>query len=124
MRIAIVTILSLVAATSRADPPRYTRKQDLKLDVKPRPRAKAPRRPATGPARPVTADDALAIEELVDPIRKEQEIILLELIRDTPDSDPDKPDYLFRLAEQYSAQQRLWRLKAIAPTVDRYPDDL
>jgi hypothetical protein len=48
-----------------------------------------------------------------DPIREEQEGLLGQLVRETPDDDPDKPDILFRLAERYAQQARLFRLQAI-----------
>jgi hypothetical protein len=72
----------------------------------------APR--AASAAKPViTADDLMAVQESQQPIRREQEAILVKLIGDTPDDDAEKPDYLFRLAEHYAQQLRFWRLKAI-----------
>ena len=49
-----------------------------------------------------------------EPLRREQESILVQLVHDTPQDDPDKPDYLFRLAEHYAMQQRFWRLQSFA----------
>ena len=43
----------------------------------------------------------------------EQERILEKLIKDTPADDPDKPDYMFRLAEHYAQQLQFWRIKAV-----------
>jgi hypothetical protein len=73
----------------------------------------ARRRPA------VSADDVLAHQREAQPIRREQEALLEKLVRDTPDGDADKPDYLFRLAELYAQQLRFWRLEAISPSVLR-----
>jgi hypothetical protein len=55
----------------------------------------------------------MRIEEQLLPVRHEQEGILVGLARDTPDGDPDKPDYLFRLAEHYAAELRFWKIKAV-----------
>lgn len=40
-------------------------------------------------------------------------------VNDTPDTDADKPDYLFRLAEQYALQLRHWRLRATEAEMQR-----
>ena len=115
MRKLMALVLGISIATAAyADPPRYTRKQDLHLDVKPSGRV-VPIRPAVAPRRQpsLTADDLMEIEGRRIPIRHEQEAILVDLIRDTPDSDPDKPDYMFRLAEQYATQLRYWHLRSI-----------
>lgn len=109
-------VLVAVLATAASANPKYTRKQDLHLDVKltartkplPPPERHTPE--ATTPA--VSADDILAIEDKAEPLRAEQQAILIQLVNDTPDTDPDKPDYLFRLAEQYALQLRHWRLRA------------
>ena len=119
MRIFIV-ILAVVAisVTAYADPAKYTRHQ-IAVDV-PQSSRVAPIRPATVPLRPsTTADAALARERAVAPIRKEQEAVLAELVHDTPDDDPQKADYMFRLAELYAMQARFWRLEAIRPLVQR-----
>jgi hypothetical protein len=115
MRTLLLSICVVgVALPAHADHPRYTRTRELKLDVKPAPRVR-PVHPATAPHQPtVTATDILAIEEAAEPIHREQEVILAGLVRDTPDGDPDKPDLLFRLAEHYARELRLWRLKATA----------
>ncbi|MFT3695645.1 MAG: hypothetical protein QM831_21085 [Kofleriaceae bacterium] len=63
--------------------------------------------------KPVTADQVMAIDEHQEGLRQEQQQILEGLVRDTPDDDPDKPDYLFRLAEQYAQRYRLWHLKSL-----------
>jgi hypothetical protein len=113
--LVVIVILGLVTV-SYANPPKYARKVDLKLDVKPSPRVK-PIQVAPATQKPVTPDDVLAREELVDPLRQEQEAMLIQLIGDTPDSDPDKPEYMFRLAEGYARQLRLWRLKSVELTI-------
>jgi hypothetical protein len=107
-------LLILVAATSvsYADHPKYTRKPDLKIDVTQSERVK-PLQPAAATQKPVTPDDVMDHEEAIDPIRQEQEAMLIQLITDTPDTDPDKPDYMFRLAEHYAWQLKLWNLRAV-----------
>lgn len=110
-----IFVVGLLVSPAFASP-KYTRKQDLHFDVKLTPRAKPLPRPephapeARIPA--VTADDVLDVEDQAAPLRAEQQAILIQLVADTPDTDPDKPDYLFRLAEQYALQLRHWRLRA------------
>jgi hypothetical protein len=112
MRIAIVIIL--VASTAHADRRKYTRPSP------PPPVALTSRvLPRHAPAEPqpaVTADDILAAVEGNQPIRREQEELLVKLARETPDGDPEKPDIMFRLAELYAKQLRFWRLKATEAT--------
>lgn len=115
--VLVIVVVVALAPASYADPPWYTRKPDLKLDVKPSARVR-PIRPATAKRGPdVTPDDVLEHQRLAEPMRREQEAILIGLIADTADSDPDKPDYLFRLAEHYAEQLRYWRLKSVELTI-------
>lgn len=119
MRNLLVSVL--LASRVHADAPRYTRKPNLAIDVTLSDRVK-PTQPSTGVrGRPATATDVMVIEEQNEPLRREQEVILGQLVRDTPDDDPDKPDLLFRLAEHYAKQQRWWRLKSLAPAVPDNP---
>jgi hypothetical protein len=110
MRILIIVIV--LCSTARADHRRYTRPSA----APPPPKATLPRHAttATGPA--VTADELLHIEEDNQPIRREQEALLEKLARETPETDPEKPDLMFRLAEQYAKQLRFWRMKATEAT--------
>jgi len=118
-----LTLLVLTISATAFASPKYTRKQDLHIDVKQTPRTKPLPPPerhtpeATTPA--VRADDILAIEDQAEPLRAEQQAILIQLVNDTPDTDPDKPDYLFRLAEQYALQLRHWRLRATEAVMQR-----
>jgi hypothetical protein len=108
----------LAASSVHADPPKYTRKQHVEIDVKLSSRVRPIAPVAPAPAKPVvTADAIMRIKERQQPLRREQEDILTKLVIDTPDDDPEKPDYLFRLAEHYAEQLRFWRLKAIAPLI-------
>ena len=70
------------------------------------------KKPVGMPTKPVTADAILAGEIAADGIRVQQEQLLEQLARDTPDTDPEKPDILFRLAEHYSHELLIWRLRA------------
>jgi cellulose synthase operon protein C len=75
----------------------------------------APTAPATAPvARPeLAADQVLWVDELGGPIRAEQELVLADLIANTPDSEVDeKSQYYFMLGELYARQHRLWRQKS------------
>src|SRR6476659_5233762 len=108
MRSLLVLLLLLGVAHADA---RYSRKQPAIV----MPVAKATKPKVVVVAKPLTADEAFAFEADKQPIKQQQEGLLLKLIRDTPDDDADKPDYLFRLAELYAGQQRYWRLKADGP---------
>src|ERR1700760_3099448 len=113
-------LILTISATAFANP-KYTRKQDVHIDVKltartkplPPPERHTPE--ATTPA--VDAGDILDLEDRAEPLRAEQQAILIQLVNDTPDTDPDKPDYLFRLAEQSALQLRHWRLRATEPAI-------
>ena len=105
----------LTSSIAVADPPRYTRKPDLRIDVKPSDRVKPVVPRASAPAQPLTADDILRTEADAQPIRGKQEATLVRLVNATPDADPDKPDLLFRLAELYAYEHRFWHLTANAP---------
>src|SRR5262245_21019746 len=101
----LVALALLVASVpARAQKPKYTRTQDVKVDVKLSDRVKPVEKPAqAAPARPdITATQAMAIEGLMTPIQAEMEAQLLDLIRDTPDTEVDeKADLYFRLGELY-----------------------
>jgi hypothetical protein len=111
MIIRAAAISCLVCSVASAEPAHYTRKQDVHIDAKQTERSK-PIRPIATVQRPISAGDAMAIAELQSPIRQEQEGLLVQLVNSTSDDDPDKAEYLFRLAEHYSLAQRFWRLKA------------
>jgi hypothetical protein len=106
-------VLLVIAATAavHADPAKYTR-TPVRIDATLSSRV-APIRPTPPRRRPsTTADDVMRGEELAEPIRREQEAVLAQLVSDTPDDDPQKADYIFRLAELYAMQARFWRLQA------------
>ena len=112
MRYLILASL-LPAALAHADHHTYARKQTFQIDTKGSERAKPLRPIAAKPRTPtIGADQAMAIAEAQEPIKQEQEALLIQLANETPDTDPDKPDYLFRLAEQYAGELRIWRLKS------------
>ncbi|RYG15730.1 tetratricopeptide repeat protein, partial [bacterium] len=118
MKLATVTalLLSGSVAWGQGAKPKYSRQQDVKIDVKLSDRVKpiqqkAPDKKELTPS--LNADDVLSIEGLVGNIRNEQEAILGQIIENTPDSDVDeKSDAYFRLGELYAKQQRFWRLKS------------
>jgi hypothetical protein len=106
--VAVVALTSIASAN-----PRYTRSHVAVPDARPIAAAKSAPPPPSKPA--ITADQAMRIEEVADPIRRDQEALLEGLVRDTPDDDVQKPDIIFRLAELYAMQARLWRLEAFDP---------
>jgi hypothetical protein len=108
---ALVAVIALTSIASAN--PRYTRSHVAVPAAGPLAVAKTPPPPSSKPA--ITADQAMHVEELVDPIRRDQEVLLEGLVHDTPDDDPQKPDIIFRLAELYAMQARLWRLESFDP---------
>jgi tetratricopeptide (TPR) repeat protein len=117
MKLAIVSALLFSTSIAWAqNKPKYTRQQDVKIKVnlsdKVKPiQAKQPDKKELVPT--LNADDVLSIEGLVGNIRSEQEMILAQIIENTPDRDVDeKSDAYFRLGELYAKQQRYWRLKS------------
>jgi tetratricopeptide (TPR) repeat protein len=116
LKLAMVALL-LATAPAYAQKAKYTRNQDVKVDVKLSDRVKPIQNKPSDPkdSKPaLTADAVLSIEGLVGNIRGEQEQILADLISQTPDSEvEEKSDYYFRLGELYAKQQRYWRLKSV-----------
>jgi tetratricopeptide (TPR) repeat protein len=119
-KLAVVGAL-LISTSAWAQKPKYTRTQDLKVDVKLSERVKpiVPKDPKEQQQQPeLTADMVLSIEGLVGDIRNEQEQILADLISKTPDTEvEEKSDYYFRLGELFAKQQRYWRLKGVEFTI-------
>jgi hypothetical protein len=113
MHKALIVGIVMAASFAYAEPPKYTRKQPVTVPVTLSERVKPIQPVKQAPTKPVSADAVLIIKERQQPLRKEQEAILEKLIKDTPDDDPDKPDYMFRLAEQYAQQLQFYRLKSM-----------
>ncbi len=113
--LALVAMLALSSTPAFAQKAKYTRNQDVKIDVKLSDRTKPLQAKTPDPKEQkptLSADQVLSIEGLVGEIRSEQEQILADLIRDTPDTEvEEKSEYYFRLGELYAKQQRYWRLK-------------
>jgi hypothetical protein len=105
-------LLLLVPATAFAGH-HYTRTPTLHIDVKTSERTKPiPTAPASH-VPSTSGTEILALELEKEPIRQEQEALLIQLVNDTPDTDADKPDYMFRLAEQYARELRLWTVRSV-----------
>jgi tetratricopeptide (TPR) repeat protein len=117
LKLAILGVLIAAASPAYAQKAKYTRNQDVKVDVKLSDRVKPIQPKAADPkdSKPaLTADAVLSIEGLVGNIRGEQEQILADLIAQTPDAEvEEKSDYYFRLGELYAKQQRYWRLRSV-----------
>jgi len=121
MKLAIVVALAS-GASAWAQKAKYTRQQDVKVEVKLSDRVKpivAKDAKDLRQQQPeLSADQVLAVEGLVGTIRAEQEQILMDLIEKTPDSEvEEKSDYYFRLGELYAKQQRYWRLAGIEAAI-------
>jgi tetratricopeptide (TPR) repeat protein len=115
-------VMVLTTTATWAQKAKYTRQQDLKVDVKLSDRVKPIIAKTPGEVKDqqpdLSADQVLSIEGLVGTIRGEQEEILDDLIHKTPDAEIDeKSDYYFRLGELYAKQQRYWRLKGVELTI-------
>lgn len=109
----VVVIAALGARAAVADAPKYTRTQSVRIDAPRTERTRPLQAHELPPATPsVTGSDVLLAEERSEPLRRDQEQLLEKLIRNTTDDDPDKPELMFRLAELYAKQQRLWRIEA------------
>jgi len=104
----LIVLPIVLAVTSSFAEPRYKRETHAPPPVAEHAKPKAAPHALPG----VRADDVLDVELSLHPLRVEQESLLLQLIRDTPDTDPDKPDLLLRLAEHYAIQERIWRVKS------------
>ena len=99
-----IVLLLLIASTAYAEP--YKRKAAV-------PEAKHVERKKPPPVRTdkPTADEIIAGEIAANGIREQQAQLLEQLVAQTPDTDPEKPDLMFRLAEHYSRQALLARLR-------------
>jgi TolA-binding protein len=65
------------------------------------------------PAPPTfTADDALGLLGALTGLDEDKAKLLAELVEQTPDDDPGKPELWFQLGEVHAAQSRYYRLKA------------
>ena len=107
----IFLVLVLLSAAAHADRRTYTRQTAVPRPVTPTATKAAPAKPPV-PAKPaVTADAILKQDEDNQPIYVEQEAILEQLVKDTPDADAEKADLMFRLAEHYAKQWRFWRIE-------------
>jgi tetratricopeptide (TPR) repeat protein len=74
-------------------------------------RKKAPKE--KDPAPEITADQFMHLETEVQNIRDEQIEEFKELIQETEEDDPERPDLLFRLAELYAGKQRFHHFQAM-----------
>ncbi len=115
-RAVIVGLALAMSGTAWAQKPKYTRTNDVKINVKISDRVKPidpAKQPESSKQPSVTADQILNVEGLVGEIREEQAAILFDLIKNTPDSAAEeKADYYFRLGELFAKQQRFYRLKS------------
>ena len=132
LKLAAVLVL-VVTGSAWADnaptKPKYTRQQDVKINVNLSDRSKpivqkTQDKSEFTPGR--NAEQVLDIEGLVGDIRSEPEKFLVDLIQQPPDTEvEEKSDYYFRLGELYAKQQRYWRLKSAeaAIAVDKQKTD-
>ena len=103
-------LLALLPSLALAEG-RYKRPQPAAPPVNLSDRTK-PIQPKVIETKPITSDAALEGLAKAEPVRREQEDILVKIAANTPDGDEEKADILFRLAEHYAKQMRYWRLEA------------
>src|SRR4051812_40959102 len=112
LRLSLVAT-ALAAQVTYAQAGNFTHEANVKIDVKLTDRSRAIEKHDTA-AAPITPDGLLGIELLLEGVHTEQEALLKQLIKDTPDSDVDeKAEYYFRLGEIYAKVNRAHRLKGI-----------
>lgn len=104
----ILLVLVLISSAAHADRRTYTR-QPAVPPAKPTAIKSKAQPPPAKPA--LTAAAILKQVEDNQPIYTEQEAMLEQLVRETPDSEAEKPDLMFRLAEQYAKQWRFWTIE-------------
>ena len=116
-KLAIVGVLFASTSALAQVKPKYTRPRDVKVEVKQTDRTKpivAKQTPAEAKPETISSELVLQIEGLKGKFQAEQEEILKDLIKQTPDSEVDeKADLYFRLGELQAKQQRYWRLEAV-----------
>jgi tetratricopeptide (TPR) repeat protein len=113
--VALAAIVTVPAQSAWAGG-RYERSVPVKVHVKisDKTRAIQPKTPEPKDAVPeLSSDQVLQVEGKVGAIRKEQVVLLTNLIDDTPDSEAnEKADLFYRLADLHALAQRYWRLKS------------
>jgi tetratricopeptide (TPR) repeat protein len=104
-----IVLLACVLAPAVAHADRQTKPPVVELSERVKPVAQ---KQAPSPKPAPTPDSIMDSQLAAVPYREEQVQLLKKLIASAPDSDPDKPDYLFRLGELYASQQRVYRLQS------------
>lgn len=114
----LLVALVTTAATATADP-KFTHDSHVSIDVKLTEHSAPPQKHDERAAPTLPPDDAFALEIKLGDIHEEQAGVLLELIRNTPASEPmEKADYMFRLGELYAKVQRINRLAATKAEIE------
>nr|HEX4318388.1 tetratricopeptide repeat protein [Kofleriaceae bacterium] len=118
---AATACLTALSLTASADKFAYhsTGKPTVELSERVKPRAAHTDAPA---APTFTADTLLGVQVQLTNVRVEEIGVLQKLIAETPDSDPDKPDLLFRLAEIHAKQYRTAHLLAVQASMSKHGD--
>ena len=113
--VSVTLLAALVGHAHAGDKSKFTHASNVKIDVKLSDRVKPPPKRDNPPAEPgVTGDTMLHIEELLTPIKAQQEALLIDIIAKTPDTDAmDKADLYFLLGELYAKRHRAARLLAV-----------
>lgn len=113
---SITTIVSCVALHSAYAQPSKLRDHVIaappaasRTDLAHKPPMQAPTPPATA----ISSSNALGVIAAAHAYRQDQIAILIDLIAQTPTNSPDRPEFMYRLAEMYAQAQRLHRLQRV-----------
>jgi hypothetical protein len=111
--VAVVALGTAAGGAARAEKFAYhaDAHPSVELSARSKPRAASGNAAPTAPA--IDADTLLDAEALVDNIRDEEAATLSQLIASSDDSDSDRPEYYFRLAELRARQYRTAHMVAI-----------
>ncbi len=112
-RSGVVLGTLLLAAPALAMPPKYT-KQETTIQAQQTALTKPAQRPKDDKKKPtLEASDVFGgVGEQLKAVTDSQIKVLQKLIDNTGDDDPEKPDYMFRMAELYAEQEHYYNFRA------------
>lgn len=112
--LVFASLVSVVAAAGTASAEKFNHVSDAKPKFELTDRAKPPKPQAEEKAHPeLTAAQVLEVQGQLGAVRVEEAKILKQIVATAEDTDPDKPDALFRLAEIYAKQYRTFHIQAM-----------
>lgn len=101
-KITLAAVLASCAGFAQAAAPRYSKREVQVEPIKQKEEAKAERADAADRGPSLAAEEFRhAVEAKVGKLTDEMIATLIRLVKVTPKDDPERPDYLYRLAEHY-----------------------